>query len=140
MTLELEGKRIVLFDGVCNLCNRSIQQLIRLDKKNQFVYGSLQGSTATKLFETLHLPPGKFDSIVFIDNGQVFSKSTAVLRISWYLGGGWKLFYVFSLLPKFLRDPVYNLIAKNRYKWFGKKQACWLPTPELKNLFLDTTI
>ena len=130
-------QHIILFDGVCNLCNASVQFVIKRDKKRLFRYAALQGDTAQKLLANSNSPGLDLNSVVLVENGKVYDRSTAALRIARHLSGGWPLFYAFIIVPKFLRDGVYNFIAKNRYKWFGKQESCMIPTPELKSLFLD---
>ena len=125
---------VILFDGVCNLCNKSAQFIIKRDKNKKFRFAALQSAYAAK-----HLA-GKnivgLDSVVLLQNDKVYTQSNAALRIAAQLEGAWPLLYVFIILPRFLRDGVYKFIAKNRYKWFGKQESCMLPRPELKDLFL----
>lgn len=128
---------IVFFDGVCNLCNRSVQFIIKRDRKKKFLFASLQGQKGQEILKRFHLPADDFNSFILFENDKIYTRSTAALRMLKLLGGGWKLLYVFILVPKFIRDAVYNRIAKNRYKWFGKREECMIPTPELKNRFLD---
>jgi len=130
-------KKIVLFDGVCNLCSNSVQFIIRHDKKNQFLFGSLQGKAGQEYLRKFNLPEDSFNSFMLVENDKLYDRSSGALRMLKHLGNGWQLFYAFIIVPKFIRDGVYNFIAKNRYKWFGKKEACWIPTPELKEKFLD---
>jgi predicted DCC family thiol-disulfide oxidoreductase YuxK len=129
--------RIVLFDGVCNLCNRAVQFIIKRDKKKEFLFASLQGNKGREILEKFNLSVDRFNSFIFVDGDKIYTKSSAALKIAAQLGGGWKIFYGFIIVPKFIRDGVYNLIAKNRYKWFGKKEECMIPAPGLKNRFLD---
>jgi len=131
------GKKIILFDGVCNLCNNSVQFVIRHDKKNQFLFGSFQGETGQEYLRQFKLPSGQFNSFMLLEDDKLYTESTAALRVCKHLDGGWKLFYGFIIVPKFIRDGFYRLIAKNRYKWFGKKEVCWVPAPGLKEKFLD---
>lgn len=135
--INLENKSIILFDGVCNLCNSSIQFIIKRDKKQHFLFTSLQSDAGQELLLHFKLKKSDFDSIILIQNNKVYQKSTAILQISRYLPGLWKLNYAFIIFPKFIRDFVYTIIANNRYKWFGKKEVCMIPTPELKARFLD---
>ena len=135
--INLENKLIILFDGVCNLCNNSIQFIIKRDKKQHFLFASLQSDAAQDILLQFQLKNSDFDSIIFIENGKIYQKSTAILKISTYLGGLWKLNYGFIIIPKFIRDTIYSFIAKNRYKWFGKKNVCMIPTKELKIRFLS---
>ena len=128
---------IILFDGVCNLCTSSVQFIIRNDLKQHFRFASQQSDIGKKLLTKNYIDINKTNSLVLIDQGKVYQKSTGALRIAKQLSFGWSLLYVFILVPPFIRNPIYDFIAANRYKWFGKKEACWIPTPALKNLFLD---
>lgn len=130
---------IILFDGVCNLCNSAVDFIIKRDKKNRFKFSSLQDNTARKLLIESNFQEGYPDSIVLIKGDKIFFKSRAALEISKKLGGVWPLFYSLILIPAFIRDPVYEWIARNRYKWFGKKSTCRLPTEEEKSRFLSIT-
>ncbi len=126
-------KPIIFFDGVCGLCNKSVDFLIVRDKKQIFLFAPLQGETAKQ-----KLPPvADMESVVLLDEKGMHDKSTAALKILIRLGGIWKLSVIFFAVPKFIRDPIYNVIAKNRYKIFGKKESCRLPTPEERVRFLD---
>jgi predicted DCC family thiol-disulfide oxidoreductase YuxK len=131
------GNKIVLFDGVCNLCNSSVQFIIKRDKKTQFRFASLQGNFGQEFLKKHNLPADNFNSFILLEDDKVYSRSTGALRMLKHLGGGWSLLYGFIILPKFIRDGVYNWIARNRYKWFGKKDSCMIPTPDLKERFLD---
>jgi predicted DCC family thiol-disulfide oxidoreductase YuxK len=128
--------KIILFDGVCNLCNSSINFVISHDKKNCFKFAPLQEEIGQNLIREFHIDPTKTDSIVLIENGRAYTKSTAALRIAKSLNGAYPLLYSFILLPAFLRNWIYDWVAKNRYRWFGKKESCRVPTPELKEKFL----
>ena len=132
-----ENKKIVLFDGVCNLCSKSVQFILKRDKKNQFLFGSLQGKTGQDYLKKFNLPANTFNSFMLVEDDTLYARSAAALRMLKHLGGGWSLLYAFIIVPQFIRDAIYNLVAKNRYKWFGKKDACWIPTPALKAKFLD---
>lgn len=133
-----DNKKIVLFDGVCNLCNDAIQRIIKHDKKDIFRFASLQSEIGKKLVEERGLDPEELDSIIMIDPGVAYyRKSTAALEISRDMSGGYSLLKNFLFLPEGLRDGIYDFIANNRYKWFGKKDQCMIPTPELKSKFLD---
>ncbi len=123
----------VLFDGVCNLCNASVNFVIDRDKRSYFKFAPLQSEAAKALGETVTGDP---DSIVLIENGKRHDKSGAALRIARRLNGAWPLLFLFIIVPPFIRDSVYRYIARNRYKWFGKADACRMPTPELKARFL----
>jgi predicted DCC family thiol-disulfide oxidoreductase YuxK len=130
-------KKIVLFDGVCNLCSNSVQFILKRDKKNQFLFGSLQGTAGQEYLKKFNLPADAFNSFMLVEGDTLYSRSSGALRMLKHLGGGWSLLYAFIIVPKFIRDAVYNFIAKNRYKWFGKKEECWIPTPDLKAKFLE---
>jgi predicted DCC family thiol-disulfide oxidoreductase YuxK len=130
-------KKIILFDGVCNLCNRSVQFVLKRDTKGQFVFGSLQSQVGCALLGQLHLPAEFSDSIVLIENNLVYTRSSAVLRVLKTLGRGWQATYLFMLLPKWIRDGLYDWIARNRYQWFGRRQTCMVPDPKWESRFLD---
>lgn len=127
---------VILFDGVCNLCNNSVQFVIKKDKKKTFYFTSLQSNTGQQLLELYRLSPGRFDSFVLIENKKAYTKSTAALRVVRRLEGLWILLYTLIIIPPFIRDAVYDWVARNRYQWFGKSASCMLPTPELKGRFL----
>jgi predicted DCC family thiol-disulfide oxidoreductase YuxK len=128
---------IIVFDGVCNLCNSSVQFILKRDRKNQFQFASLQGHFGQQVLRAQQLKQDQFNSFILMEGNIVYTRSTAVLRVMKHLGGAWALGYGFIIIPKFLRDGLYNLIAKNRYKWFGRKEECWVPTPELQGKFLS---
>ena len=132
-----EEKPVILFDGICNLCNRAVQFIIKRDKKKQFLFASLQGEAGKRLLKQFDLPHNILNSFVLVEGHKVYTRSTATLRVAKRLNGGWKLLYGLIITPRFLRDAVYNIISRNRYKWFGKRNECMIPTPELKNRFLD---
>lgn len=127
----------MLFDGVCNLCNSSVQFILNRDKQRKFLFGSLQGEAGQQLLKQFNMPVNEFNSFILVEDGKPYTRSTAVLRMLKHLGRGWQLFYAFIIIPKFIRDAVYNTIARNRYKWFGKREVCRVPTPEERTLFLD---
>ena len=130
-------KPIVLFDGVCNLCNSAVQFIIRHDKKNIFMFTSLQSDTGKKLLAQYDLPLNELNSFILIENNKAYTRSSGALRVIKKLKGLWPLLYGFIIVPKFIRDGVYNWVGRNRYKWFGKQDACMIPTPELKARFLN---
>lgn len=125
---------VILFDGVCNLCNASVQFIIKRDPKAIFRFAALQSETGQKLLA--EHPQVSADSVLLADRGKIYQQSTAALKIAGRLSGLWPLFYVFMIVPRPLRDAVYNYIAKNRYRWFGKQESCMLPTVDLKSRFL----
>jgi predicted DCC family thiol-disulfide oxidoreductase YuxK len=128
--------KIILFDGVCNLCNSSVNFVIKHDPKNRFKFAALQSEIGQELISKHNINTLKTDSIILIDNDRAYIKSTAALRIAKYLNKGYPLLYGFIIIPNFIRNWVYDYIAKNRYKWYGKKDSCMIPTPELKEKFL----
>ncbi len=127
---------IVLFDGECNFCSASVQFIIKRDFNKRFYFASLQSDIGRKLLKE-HNAPEHLDSFVLIDSGGIFLQSTAALRVCKHLKGVYKLLYSFIIIPKPIRNLVYQLIAKNRYKWFGKVDSCMIPTPEVKERFLS---
>ena len=131
-------EKIILFDGVCNLCNGAINFVIERDPNRIFRYASLQSEIGKKLLAERGINPEITDSIVLIDPGiAYYTKSTAALEIAKHLSGGFAILKIFLWLPQSFRDLIYDFIAKNRYKWFGEKEQCMIPTPELRSLFLD---
>lgn len=133
-----ENKDLILFDGVCNLCSNSVQFIIERDKRNKFVFAALQSNLGQQIIKDYNIDPSKTDSILLYRKGKAIkSKSTAAILIASKLGLPTNLLYPFLILPEFIRNTVYDFIAKNRYKWYGKKDNCWIPTPDLKAKFID---
>jgi predicted DCC family thiol-disulfide oxidoreductase YuxK len=131
-----DSKAIVLFDGVCNFCNASVNFIIRHDKKDHFRFCPLQSEKGKYLLQQFNEDTTQFNSLVLIENDKIYKRSAGALKIARRLDGGYSLLYAFMLVPPFIRDGVYNFIAKNRYKWFGKKESCMVPTPEMKEKFI----
>ena len=127
---------IIFFDGVCNLCNSSVQFVIARDNRNFFKFAALQSDFAEKKLAEFNVDLKKSNSVFLLEDGKLYSKSSAALRITKHLSAAWPILYGFLAVPKFIRNGVYGFIAKNRYKWFGKQDSCWIPTPELKSRFL----
>jgi predicted DCC family thiol-disulfide oxidoreductase YuxK len=127
------GIAIVLFDGVCNLCNGAVQFILARDTEARFQFAALQSETARRLLGT----DISLESMALVEAGQVFRKSAAALRIARKLRFPWPLLYVFVVVPRPARDLIYDWVARHRYSWFGKRNQCWLPTPELRGRFLD---
>lgn len=127
---------IILFDGVCNLCNGAVNFVIKRDTGNVFKFTPLQEKQGVLLLKMHAVDTQKLDSIVLIENGNVYIKSSAALRIARKMSNLWPLFFVLLIIPSFIRDGVYDFIAKNRYKWFGKKEQCMIPTPGFREKFL----
>jgi predicted DCC family thiol-disulfide oxidoreductase YuxK len=131
------SQKIIFFDGVCNLCQRSVQFILTHDPKAIFSFASLQGEVANKILLSHQLDNQQMNSFVLLENGEVYTRSTAALRVAKQMSGIWKLLYVFILVPPFIRDAVYDWIARNRYHWFGKQEICWIPRHGWKERFLD---
>jgi len=129
--------KVVLFDGVCNLCNNAVDFIITRDSKDKFKVGALQEEVTKKLLEGYDINKDYLDSLVFIHKDYVYYKSRAALEIAKNLGGLWPLMYSFIVVPSIISDPIYDWIASNRYNWFGKKETCRLPTEKEKNKFLS---
>ncbi len=125
-----------MFDGVCNLCNGAVLFVIKRDAKAVFHFAALQSDFGKKQLNELGVSRTNFDTIILLKEGKVYKKSNAALEIAKELNGLWPMLYVFKIIPSFIRDAVYNTIANNRYKWFGKKDSCMLPTPELQARFV----
>jgi predicted DCC family thiol-disulfide oxidoreductase YuxK len=130
------NKSLILFDGVCNLCNSSVQFILLRDKKDRFRFASLQSDYGQSILKQYNLPTDKFNSLALVENGKIYQRSTGALRIARKLKGLWPMLYGFIIVPPFIRNFVYDIIAKNRYRWFGKKEECMLPRPEWKQKFL----
>ena len=124
---------ILFYDGVCGLCNRSVQFVIKHDKYKQFRFATLQSNYAQKVLGNQIT----LDSFIFYHNNQIKYRSTGALYVLKQLGGLWSILFLLIIVPPFIRNGVYNLIARNRYKWFGKYDACPIPTAELRSRFLD---
>ena len=137
MITEEEKIGVILFDGVCNFCNSSVNFIIQHDKKKHYKFSALQSDAGRLLSEKYGIDQSKIDSIILIENGDVFVKSSAILRITKSLNYLYPLLFGFIIIPKFIRDGVYDFIARNRYKWFGKKEACMIPSPEIKSRFIS---
>ena len=127
---------IILFDGVCNFCNGAVNFIIRNDRNRRFKFAPLQSQTGGSL-KAEHAIPADTDSLVLVEDGKAYTHSTGALRIAKGLGGIWQLAYIFIIVPKPIRDWAYKTFAKNRYKWFGKKDVCMVPTPEIRERFLS---
>jgi len=128
---------VVLFDGVCNLCNGAVNFIIDRDPGSHFRFAALQSEQAAALLAPLgRVPEVEPQSFILVEDGKVYERSSAALRIARRMRGGWKLLYAFMVVPRPLRDAVYRLVARNRYRMFGKAESCRMPTPELRARFL----
>ena len=133
-----KNKKIILFDGICNLCNSAVTIVIKQDKKNTFLFAAIQSKKGKEIIDYLEIDIVKIDAIILYEPGVSYEvKSTAALKIMNDFGQFWQLTKLLWIFPKGLRNLVYDFIAKNRYKWFGKKEACMIPTNDLKSKFLD---
>jgi predicted DCC family thiol-disulfide oxidoreductase YuxK len=131
------GKKVLLFDGVCNLCDGFVQFVLKRDKKGQFLFASLQSKIGKDLLEKYKVEVEELSTVVLIDGDQVYTHSDVPLQIAKDLGAMYRVFYPLKVLPKKWRNRVYDWIAANRYRFFGKKEACMLPQPEWRSRFLD---
>jgi predicted DCC family thiol-disulfide oxidoreductase YuxK len=134
---NFKDKSIILFDGVCNLCNASIQFILKRDYNKKYLFASLQSDAAKEILLQYTDEKINLETIILIENGKIYNKSTAVLKIWKNLNYLHTVLYICLLIPKPIRDWFYTKIAKNRYKWFGKKQSCKIPNKEIRNRFLD---
>lgn len=136
--LEIKtDKPILLFDGVCNFCNSSVNFIVDRNSSKDILFSSLQSETGQQLLERFNLPKENFSSLVLVEGDKYYTKSTAALKVAGHLDGAWKGLKVLKIVPKFIRDFGYDLIAKNRYKWFGKTDQCRIPTKEMRERFLN---
>lgn len=133
---KLINGKIVLFDGVCNLCDNSVKFIIKRDKNASFKMASLQSDIGQKIQTHFGQDTSQVNSVMLIEHGKLYTKSTAALKIARHLDGLWKLFIIFLVIPSSIRDVVYDFIARNRYKWFGKHDACMIPDKSIKSRFL----
>jgi predicted DCC family thiol-disulfide oxidoreductase YuxK len=131
-----KDKYIVVFDGVCHLCNGFVNFLLERDKNDRLRFGLLQYTEKLGADESIRQNISSTDSVAFIADDKVYFRSTAVLKILKRLGRGWQLFYIFMLVPKPVRDWLYDFVARNRYKWFGKKDVCMVPDEKVKKKFI----
>jgi predicted DCC family thiol-disulfide oxidoreductase YuxK len=127
---------ILLFDGVCNFCNSSVNFIIKRDKKKYFHFAPIQSAAGERLINQYHLHHLNLQTLILIEKGKVYTHSSGALRVARKLSGRWFLFYPLILLPRFIRDIPYKLIGQNRYRWFGKREECMIPTSEIKKRFV----
>jgi predicted DCC family thiol-disulfide oxidoreductase YuxK len=127
---------VILFDGVCNLCNGSVLFILNRDPSGIFRFAPLQSETGKNLLSKFDLPNDKFDSIILVENNEYYLRSTAALKILQRLGALWKIVYVFMLVPRPVRDYIYDIVARNRYKWYGKRAECMIPSSDIESRFL----
>lgn len=133
----MNQRPVILFDGVCNFCNSAVNFVIKRDKKGIIKFAPLQSDEAMKLLVQYNLPTQEMRSFVFIEKHKSYTSSTAALRVCRYLDNLWPLLYGFIIVPRFIRNGIYDWIARNRYKWFGQKDSCMIPSPEVQSRFLN---
>ncbi|WP_448520295.1 thiol-disulfide oxidoreductase DCC family protein [Rhodoflexus sp.] len=131
-----ESESVVLFDGACNLCNGIVNFLIDADRRGRLKFASLQSETGQEVLLRFGMDTTDLDTFVFYTDGKAYTRSRAAIEVARKLGGLWQIAYVGIMIPPFIRDGIYRWVAKNRYRWFGKRDACRMPTPELKTRFL----
>lgn len=131
---------VALIDGCCNLCHGIVRFVVARDHAGQFRFAPLQSNVGKRLLVENGLPTTDLDTFVLIDSGRCYTKSAAALRVFWRLGGGWRLLYGLIAVPRFVRDAVYDWIAGGRYRWFGKNEACLVPTDEIRSRFLEDEV
>lgn len=134
---RFDPKHVVLFDGVCNLCNSSVNFLIDRDLDGTFLFASLQSGFGQQVLASEHLDKDDLKSIILISGGRVYTRSSAILRIARRMRAGWPLLFALISVPRVIRDGLYDFVARRRYRWFGKRASCRVPTPELRSRFLD---
>jgi predicted DCC family thiol-disulfide oxidoreductase YuxK len=127
---------IIYFDGVCNLCQGSVQFILRRDNKRLFRFASFQGKSGQDFIHANNLQQEQFETFILKEGEKIYTRSTAALKVARHLGGIWRLLFLFIIVPRFIRDAIYDNISKNRYRWFGKKEDCWIPEPKWENRFL----
>ncbi len=137
MNKILKDQPIILFDGVCNLCSGIVLFTIKRDPEGIFKYASLQSGAGQSLLRHFALSTDDFNSFILIEENRYYRKSTAVLRAAKRIKGLWPLLYSFIIVPSPIRDFIYDIVAKNRYKWFGRKEQCLIPTPDIRSRFLE---
>ena len=135
--VDTQKYAIILFDGMCNFCNKSVQFIIQRDGEGYFRFASLQSSIAESLLSNSQMLSSRLSSIVLIEGERYFTESTAVLRICKNIGGLWRGLYALIIIPKAIRDPLYRWFARHRYTFFGKKETCMVPAPEIRERFLE---
>ena len=132
-----DNQPIILFDGVCKFCNYWVNFAIKHDPKKNLRFAPFQSGAGQALLQQYQINVAAINSVILIEKGRVYRQSTAALRICRYLSGGWKIFYAFLIIPRFIRDFLYNIIARNRYRFFGRNENCMVPTPDVRERFLE---
>ena len=132
-----QQQAVLLYDGLCCLCNRTVHFLLRIDHRSVLHFAALQSTSAKSLLEQVDHSSPLPDGVVLIHNGKIYTESDAALKTLQLIGGIWKLVAMLRYIPNFIRNPIYRIVARNRYRWFGKFESCPLPKPEWKNRFID---
>ena len=132
----MHQESILLFDGHCSLCNAAVDFVLKRDAKKKLLLASIQGPAGQKVLKKYQLPPSYLETLVLVEEGKLYLGSTAALRVARLLGGGWPLFYALIIIPKGLRDRIYQWIGKHRYQWFGRRASCRMPTASERAHFL----
>ena len=133
----MELNNTIIFDGVCNLCNASVIFIIKRDKNSIFKFLPIQSKRAHEIRKSIKINFENIDTVILIRDNNIFYQSDAALEIAGSLDYPWKIFYLFKFIPKFIRDGIYRIIARNRYQWFGKKESCMIPTADIQSKFLE---
>jgi predicted DCC family thiol-disulfide oxidoreductase YuxK len=134
--LDRTSGRIVLFDGVCNLCNGFVRFLIERDLRSKLRFGALQSRSARQLLEGTPVDADALETVVYLRDGRLLTRSTAAIAVVADLGGGWRTLRLLLIVPAVIRDVVYEAVSRRRYRWFGERDACMVPTPEVMSRFL----
>ena len=129
-------ENLILFDGVCNLCSALVQFVIRNDQAAKFRFATIQSEIGKEIFQSHGLDASDLQTFVFIADGRMFVRSDAAIEVVSRFGGGWRTFKIFRFVPRMVRDAIYSIIARNRYRWFGRKEVCMVPTADIRERFL----
>ena len=131
------SKSVILFDGYCNLCNSQVNSILRLDSKKFFYFSNLDSSFSKKVIKENKVESLEGNTIILYHNNKIIIKSNAAIKIAYLLGGFFKIFMIFKILPNFIRDGIYDVISRNRYRWFGKSDSCYIPKKEILDRFIN---
>ena len=131
------SKSVILFDGYCNLCNSQVNSILRFDYKKFFYFSNLDSSFSKKIIKENKVESLEGNTIILYHNNKIIIKSNAAIKIAYLLGGFFKIFIIFKILPNFIRDGIYDVISRNRYRWFGKSDSCYIPKKEILDRFIN---
>ena len=131
------SKSVILFDGYCNLCNSQVNSILRFDSKKFFYFSNLDSSFSKKVIKENKVESLEGNTIILYHNNKIIIKSNAAIKIAYLLGGFFKIFIIFKILPNFIRDGIYDVISRNRYRWFGKSDSCYIPKKEILDRFIN---